>query len=102
MRKLRLKEPVIEENSHSVTVFIHHTPLASPEETVMAYLESNEEITNLIARELTGIRSENSMKNVFLRLKERGMIEPVPGKEIGGKAAWRKVQPLQKRAKSKS
>jgi hypothetical protein len=32
------------------------------------------------------------MKNVFLALKERGMIEPVPGKEIGPKSAWRKLQ----------
>jgi hypothetical protein len=31
------------------------------------------------------------MKNVFLALKERGMIEPVPGKEIGPKSAWRKT-----------
>lgn len=50
------------------------------------------DITNMMARELTGIRSENSMKNVFISLKERGMIEPVPGKERGGGAAWRKIQ----------
>jgi len=91
MRKLRLEEPEIEESEHSVTVYIRHTALASAHDTVMAYLEKNGEITNRIARELTGIRSENSMKNVFLKLKERSMIEPVPGKEIGGGAAWRKV-----------
>lgn len=55
----------------------------------MEYLKKNREITNMLARELTGIRSENSMKNVFLSLKERGLIEPVPGKEIGPKSAWR-------------
>jgi ATP-dependent DNA helicase RecG len=93
MRKLRLEEPEIEEGDHSVTVYIRHTPLASAHDTVMAYLETNGEITNRVARELTGIRSENSMKNVFLKLKERNMIEPVPGKEIGGGAAWRKVVP---------
>jgi ATP-dependent DNA helicase RecG len=91
MRRLRLEEPEIEEEEHSVTVYIRHTPLASAHDTVMAYLEKNPEITNCIGRELTGIRSENSMKSVFLKLKERNLIEPVPGKEIGGHAAWRKV-----------
>jgi ATP-dependent DNA helicase RecG len=96
MKKNRLKEPVIDEGEYSVVVNIRHAPLASPHETVMAYLENNEEITNMIARDLTGIRSENSMKVVFLALKKRGMIEPVPGKTTGGKAAWRKVAPRQK------
>jgi ATP-dependent DNA helicase RecG len=90
---LRLKEPLIDETDHSVTVYIRHTPLASPHDTVVAFLENNGEITNMIARDLTGIRSENSMKNVFLALKKRGMIEPVPGKTTGGKAAWRKAKP---------
>jgi ATP-dependent DNA helicase RecG len=91
MKKLRLKEPVIDEDEYSVTVNIRHTPLASAHDTVLAYLGNNEEITNMIARDLTGIRSENSMKSVFLSLKERGLIEPVPGKTTGGKAAWRKT-----------
>ena len=91
MKKLRLKEPVIEQREHSVVVNIRHQPLASAQDTVMEYLKNNDEITNMIARDLTGIRSENSMKNVFLALKERGMIEPVPGKEIGPKSAWRKT-----------
>jgi ATP-dependent DNA helicase RecG len=91
MKKLRLREPVIEEREHSIVVNIRHTPLASPHDTVMDYLGKNPEITNMIARDLTGIRSENSMKNVFISLKERGMIEPVPGKEKGGGAAWRKI-----------
>ncbi len=92
MKRLRLKEPEIEERPHSVVVHIRHTRLASPHDTVMAYLEGNAEITNRKARELTGIRSENSMKTVFLGLKFRNMIEPVPGKEQGGGAAWRKVR----------
>jgi hypothetical protein len=32
------------------------------------------------------------MKNAFLQLKSRGMIEPVPGKTTGGKAAWRRIK----------
>lgn len=90
MKRLRLKEPVIEEREHSVVVNIRHTRLASPHDTVLEYLKHYPEITNQKARELTGIRSENSMKNVFLTLKSRGLIEPVPGKERGGGAAWQK------------
>ena len=59
-------------------------------DTVMAYLANNPEITNRIARELTGIRSENSMKNVFLRLKDRNLM--TTSKTTGGSAAWRKVK----------
>ncbi|MDR3449053.1 MAG: ATP-binding protein [Alphaproteobacteria bacterium] len=92
MKKNRLKPPIIEERDHSVIVHIRHASLASPHEVVLGYLENNDEITNMIARDLTGIRSENSMKVVFLALKRRGMIEPVPGKTTGGKAAWRKVR----------
>jgi ATP-dependent DNA helicase RecG len=47
------------------------------------------EITNTRARELTGIESENSMKRIFFRLKDQGLIESVPGKR-GAKSAWQK------------
>ncbi len=90
MKKLRLREPEIEEKENSVLVNIRHEPLASPHETVIKYLDSHPEITNRIARELCGIRSENSMKEVFLSLKRRGVIEPVPGKG-GSASAWQKT-----------
>lgn len=89
MEKLRLRPPMIEERDNSVVVTIRHQSLASPEETVMEYLESHAEIRNSIARELTGIKSENTMKNVFIRLKTRNLIEPVPGKK-GFASAWQK------------
>lgn len=88
MEKLRLKAPEIEEKENSVIVRISHSPLASPEETVIEYLKTHDEITNSIGREITGIRSENSMKDAFYRLKKREMIEPVPGKR-GNASAWR-------------
>ncbi len=91
MRSLRLKAPVIEETDNSVLVTIRHEPLASPEQMVMEYIETNQEINNRTARELTGIKSENSMKNVFLRLKERGELEQIPGR-LGSKAAWTKTK----------
>ena len=55
----------------------------------MTYLLDHEEITNKIARELTGIPSENVVKDVFISLQKRKMLERVPGKK-GNASAWRK------------
>lgn len=89
MKKLRLREPEVVENDYSVVVHIRHTPLATPQEAVMNYLNDHDEIKNSVGRELTGIQSENSMKDVFLSLKKAKLIEPVPGKR-GNAFAWRK------------
>lgn len=89
MEKLRLKPPVIEEREHSLLVILKHESLGSPEQIVMEYLKTHEEITNSIGRDLTGIKSENTMKEVFYRLRDRDLLEQVPGK-LGNKAAWRK------------
>lgn len=94
MQKLRLRPPVIEEPENAVLVQIRHDPLASPEESVMDYLQNHAEIKNGIARELTGITSENSMKDVFLRLAKRNLIERVPNKK-GAAAAWQKKAPVE-------
>jgi ATP-dependent DNA helicase RecG len=80
---------VIIEKDASVLVVIRHESLGSPEELVMRYMENHDEITNTVAREITGIKSENSMKNVFLRLKARNMLEPIPERK-GSASAWRK------------
>jgi len=89
MRKLRLKDPEIVEKDNSVLVNIRHQSLASPEDAVMEYLDRNAEITNRQGREITGIKSENTMKNVFIRLNKKSLIEPVPGKS-GFRSAWQK------------
>jgi len=91
MRNLRLKEPVVIEAPNSVVVQIKHEKLASAEDIIMEYLDNrdNKLITNRVARELTGIRSENSMKNVLLRLRDRDLIEQVPGRS-GFASAWQK------------
>ena len=91
MGKLRLKPPVIEETDNAVVVKIKHDPLASPEESVMDYLRNHEFITNRLARELTGITSENSMKEVFYRLRDSNQIERVPGRSAAA-AAWRRKE----------
>jgi len=90
MTQLKLKAPVINEKENSVTVYIRHEPLASPEEAVLQYLETHDEVSNHKAREFTGITSENSMKQVFNRLRNKGLIERVPDKR-GASSAWRKV-----------
>jgi ATP-dependent DNA helicase RecG len=90
MEALRLKPPIIQELDGYVMVTIPHETLASPEEIVLEYLDTHTEINNRTARELTGIKSENTMKNVFLRLKARGILEPIPDRK-GSKSAWRKL-----------
>lgn len=78
MENLRLKPPIIAEKENSVIVTIPHESLASPEELVIEYLNKNTSIRNSTGREITGIKSENTMKRVFWRLRDRGMIEHVP------------------------
>jgi ATP-dependent DNA helicase RecG len=89
MRKLRLRDPIIIETESSVIVTIPHQKLATSEEIVMGFLNSNSEITNRAARELCGVKSENSMKSIFKRLQSRGLIEPVGGRSRF-KAAWKR------------
>lgn len=89
MEQLRLKPPVIIENETSVLVKIRHESLGSPEELVLQYMENHYEITNKEARDITGIKSENTMKNVFIRLKNRGLLEPITERK-GASSAWRK------------
>ena len=79
MTKLRLKEPQIKENENSVLVIIKHEKLASPEEIVISYLLKNATIKNGVGRAITGIKSENSMKTVFYRLRDRNFIRLVKG-----------------------
>jgi len=88
MRKLRLKSPLIDERENSVLVTIRHESLASPEEAVMAYLKNHDEIGNRTVRELTGMTSENAVKEVFYRLRDRGLLERTPGKR-GSASTWR-------------
>lgn len=91
MNKLRLKKPLIEERDNSVVVTLKHESLGSPEQLVMEYLETHPEISNAVGREITGIRSENTMKEVFYRLRDRNQLEQVPGRQ-GNKAAWQLKQ----------
>ena len=79
MEKLRLKAPVIEELENSVLVTIKHERLASPEELVIEYLKTHDSIRNREGRAATGIKSENTMKQVFYRLHDKGYITLIKG-----------------------
>lgn len=92
MTEAKLKPPVFTLEGNDFVVKLGHTPLARPAEIVMEYLETHEEITNSIGRSLTGIQSENTMKDVFYELKRAGTLEMVPGKR-GSASAWRRKAP---------
>lgn len=89
VKQLRLKQPEIIEKENSVMVVIKHEPLASPEEIVMEYLNDHDEIHNSTARDITGISSPDSVKQVFYNLQSRGLIEknPDPNKQ-GKNSTW--------------
>lgn len=91
MHQLGLKEPDIEERDSDVLVTIRHEPLASPEQTIMKYLEAHETIRNKQAREITHIRDSDKMKRILSTMAERGEIEGVPGAQFGG-MKYRKKQ----------
>lgn len=90
MEEFRLEKPVVRENNISVSVVIRHTPLASPQERVMEFLEHNDKIRNREGRAITGIKSENSMKRIFYELRDKNMIEPVHSKSGKRIIAWQK------------
>jgi|SRR5690606_11468171 len=89
MKDWRLKEPVITVTGNYVNVIIAHTPIASPEESIIEYLKHNLSIKNSQARQLTGIRSENVMKRVFYKLRDLNHIEAVMSKNGKKIVAWK-------------
>ena len=93
MRKIRLQEPQITEGEQSVVVFIRHTRLSSPAQIVMEYLETHDQITNQVGREITGLKRDVQMKDVFVALRKQELIEQVPGKR-GRASAWRSTGKL--------
>jgi ATP-dependent DNA helicase RecG len=87
MKEFGLKDPIISEEGNYVKVVLPHLPLAVPTVAIMDFLRQHDQITNRQARDLTGIRSENSVKTEFYKLRDVGHIERVPGLS-GNKSAW--------------
>ena len=86
MKDWKLQPPNIRETASTVVVSIPHSPLAQPEELVLDFVKRHGRITNRQGRELTGIRSENQMKNVFYSLRDVGKLVMIPK---GNKSEWK-------------
>lgn len=82
MRSLKLKPPEITETENAVVVQVRHERLASREDMIVEYLQTNEEISNSVVRELTGIGSENVVKGIFKRMMKSGELESIPGRSL--------------------
>lgn len=91
MKDWRLKEPIIKVEGNYVKAIISHTPLATPEEAIMEFLDHNTQIKNKQAREITGIKSENTMKRVFYKLRDDGQIKAVLSRNGKTIVAWTKA-----------
>ena len=88
---MQLKYPLIAETDSSVIITLRHERLADAESIVLEYLDEHKTISNSIARELTGISDANKMKRVFIRLKDKGILEIVPGTRSTS-TLWRRVE----------
>lgn len=91
MKEFGLKDPQIFEDGNYVVVQLPHTPLATPGEAILQFLETHDRITNRQAREITGIKSENLVKIEFYKLRDAGLLEQIPELK-GPKSAWRKPE----------
>jgi len=90
MNNLGLKDPIIKELENAVLVLIRHEPLASPEITILEYLEAHPTIKNAKAREITHTRTDFRMKSIFNRMEASHQIEKVPGTQTSA-TAYRKI-----------
>jgi ATP-dependent DNA helicase RecG len=88
MKDWKLRPPEITEDENYVHVVIPHIALASATDSILEFLKSHPTITNRQARDITGIRSENAMKNEFYKLRDAEKLEMVPELK-GSSAAWR-------------
>ncbi|MDI6900889.1 MAG: ATP-binding protein [Anaerosomatales bacterium] len=80
MREMKLRDPEIVQAGGYVTVTLRHERIASPEERILEFLETHDEIANRQAREICFIGSENRMKTILQRMVRDGLIELVPGR----------------------
>ncbi len=88
MQEWCLKPPIIQEVRNTVKVTISHSPLASPEESILEYLKIHELIKNRNARAITGIKSENKMKQIFYKMRDNNLLQPIYSKTGKMVIAW--------------
>lgn len=80
MREMKLKDPIITQEGAYVKVVLRHESLATPEEIILEYLRTHDEIANREAREICYIGSENKMKRILQQMVSKELIETVPGR----------------------
>lgn len=91
MNRLHLKEPRIEQKDNSVLVTIRHEQLASPEERILKFLETNETINNGDARRVCLIREDWRIRSLFKRMCDANILEKVPGSRTSNTAYRRRA-----------
>lgn len=92
MRQLNLTDPEIVNMEDKVRVVVRHEPLASAEDRIVKHLESNGTINNKEARNLLRRpEADRSIRRIFEKMTEAGVIERVPGTTRGG-SRYRLVQ----------
>jgi len=77
MKEWGLEQPDIREEGNYVIVTLPHKALATPADAIFQFLNNHDQITNEQARDLTGIRSENKVKQEFYKLRDKGYLERV-------------------------
>jgi len=77
MKKAGLKEPKFEEKDNHVYLYLKHENAESYEKKIMEYIEKKGSIANREARDLLGEEDKEIIKNIFVKLKRRGLIELV-------------------------
>lgn len=85
MRGLELKDPEIRDTGTSVVVVIRHESLASPESRIVEHLKVKGTINNREARILLNRpEADRSIRRLFEKMVEAGVIQRVPGTVRGG------------------
>ena len=79
MREMKLKPPIVSQDGGYVKVILKHEALATPEELILEFLKTQDQIRNKEARDICFIGSENKMKRIIQAMIANGLLELVPG-----------------------
>jgi ATP-dependent DNA helicase RecG len=90
MAEAKLEVPTFAVEDNTFVVRLQHGRRRPSADLILEYLDAHSEITNHTARQLCGVSSDNTIKRIFSGLASAGMIEKVPGKGRGPRAAWRR------------
>jgi ATP-dependent DNA helicase RecG len=82
MRRVKFKDPVIEQRDNTVVVSLRHEKLGTPEQLIVEYLKVNPEINNSTARSICYIGSENTVKRIFQKMINSGVIKRIPNRPL--------------------